>query len=98
MHVSVDLINKATPAEFGTLLEELEPYCAARHEPTAGWLETAIDQREPAYGQAKRNLQQASKARAVIESNAGRPRDAVTNGIPRPTLVMASAAKYDPDK
>ncbi len=47
-----ELIGQATPAELGTLLQELEPYCVARGVASTDWINATVGHSAPEYGRA----------------------------------------------
>lgn len=89
-------IAEATPAELGTLLQEVEGYCESRKLSTNGWLEPALDKAIPNYVQAKRDIARTEQAVIMVESNAGRIRSAVESGFNAP-MVIDLPDNYDPD-
>jgi hypothetical protein len=64
-----NLIKQATPAERGTLLQEVESYCAGRNVDTS-WLHAVLTEVVPAYRDAAERLRKADRAVATARTNA----------------------------
>lgn len=92
-------ISTATPAELGTLLQELKAYCAARGV-SAEWINPAIGEVAPEYRRAVKQLTKAQQAVIVTEHNAHRLKNNIAKGLQVPIQLSRPnrAGDYDPDK
>jgi hypothetical protein len=82
-----EMVRETTdPAQFATLIEEVQPYLASYGLPT-GWLDGEIAQRVPALREAKRDLAQADKALTVTRFNVDQQRRALARGARAQHLV-----------
>ncbi|MEY2433091.1 MAG: hypothetical protein QOC92_2816 [Acidimicrobiaceae bacterium] len=64
-------IRNATDTELPTVAEEIRPYLDARGVP-GDWLDDALGQRVPEYGQARDRVRVAHKQRAVLAHDAAK--------------------------
>jgi hypothetical protein len=112
-NTATDLIAKASRAELGMLLQELEPYMLARVQtfdsPRAresllnGYttaIDAATDKAVPEYSKAKRQLSQAEKAFQVTDHNSKFIRDQFCIAAPGAYRRprFIDPRRYDPDK
>lgn len=100
-HAAAELIDSASPAELGTLLQELVPYLTSRGIAGTALVEVALTNKAPEYARAQRKLRDAERAAATIRYNANALRDRIRNtaapaGYRRPHMV--NAATHDPDR
>ncbi|WP_237082084.1 hypothetical protein [Mycobacteroides abscessus] len=95
-HVAMELVQKATDEELGTLLEELPVYLKSVGAATS-WLDEVVAKRAPEYGAAKQRLHRASQAVVQVNSSAALLRNAM-----RERRVMRTPIRFnrsiDPDK
>lgn len=95
-----ELISQATPAELGTLLQELEPYCVARGVASTDWIDAAVGQSSPEYGRAVKQLTKAQQSVVMVEHNARRLQNAIATGqqVLVPLARPTRDGDYDPDR
>jgi hypothetical protein len=91
------LITTASREELGTLLQELPAYLEAHNQPTS-WIESAVSQAVPEYGQAVKRNRLAQKALTIAKYNADNLRRTFAEGRAGSPLVLADLRGYDPDK
>jgi hypothetical protein len=91
------LITTASREELGTLLQELPAYLEARNQPTS-WIESAVSQAVPEYGQAVKRNRLAQKALTIAKYNADNLCRTFAEGHAGSPLVLADLRGYDPDK
>jgi hypothetical protein len=91
------LITTASREELGTLLQELPAYLEAHNQPTS-WIESAVSQVVPEYGQAVKRNRLAQKALTIGKYNADNLRRTFAEGHAGSPLVLADLRGYDPDK
>ena len=90
-----NLLAKATPAERGTLLQELASYLASRGV-AADWIDSAVAEIVPEFGHAREQLRTADQALQIAKFNANALRRGFEIG--RPPSAIVDAGKYDPDR
>lgn len=93
-----ELLATATPAELGTLLQELQPYCTARGVSSSEWIDATAAQVSPKYGRAAKQLTKAKQAAIITEHNASRLQSAISNRQQVPIPLADRVGDYDPDR
>ena len=91
------LIVNASREELGTLLQELPSYLEARNQPT-NWIEAAVSQVVPEYGQAVKRNRLAQNTLTIAKHNANGLRRTFTEGRAGSPIVLADLRGYDPDR
>jgi hypothetical protein len=89
------LIANANREELGTLLQELPAYLEALGQP-ANWIDTAVGQVVPEYGQATTKHKKAQQALTIAEYNAKSLRTSFDRGYS--SSILTDARQYDPDR
>lgn len=104
MHTARALIAKSTPAELGTLLQELPAYCSARGVKDLNWIDDTAGTVAPEYRKAAKQLAKAKQAATLVEYSARSLRRNIETRQERRVVLPVtmksgvSLDKYDPDK
>lgn len=72
-----DLVDKATPAELGTLLQELPAWLQANNVPD-DWVEAAVTHKVPEYAAARRDAARLDRAWQISQHNLGKLHQGIT--------------------
>ena len=95
LHSAQGLIANATPAELGTLVQELGPYVISRGH-TTEWIEPALAEAVPEFARAREQLSRADQAVQIVRYSAGKLNKAFKDGSP-PRVLPDPRGRYDPD-